>query len=68
MNTPDRQYRFDTGAGAAPAAGPADQRPDAAQRVRAETLFGGSRELIIEHASGDYRLRQTSKGKLILTK
>lgn len=31
-------------------------------------LFGGTREVIIEHAGEHYRLRATSRGKLILTK
>lgn len=31
-------------------------------------LFGESRELIIEHAGAQYRLRITAAGKLILTK
>jgi len=31
-------------------------------------LFSGEREVMIEHAGELYSLRQTSKGKLILTK
>ncbi|HZV99230.1 MAG TPA: hemin uptake protein HemP [Methylophilaceae bacterium] len=31
-------------------------------------LFSGARELLIEHAGGEYRLRLTNQGKLILTK
>jgi len=38
------------------------------RRVSATALFAGGRELIIEHGSEEYRLRVTSKGKLILTK
>ena len=37
-------------------------------RVSAATLFGGRTELIVEHNGEDYRLRITSRGKLILTK
>ena len=37
------------------------------QRVKSETLLVGGRELVIEHAGRDYRLRITNKGKLILT-
>jgi hemin uptake protein HemP len=37
-------------------------------RVSAASLFAGARELIIEHGGEEYRLRVTSKGKLILTK
>jgi len=36
--------------------------------LRAADLFGDSRELVIEHASGNYRLRITQNNKLILTK
>ena len=37
-------------------------------RVSTDKLFNGARELIIEHTGEEYRLRITSKGKLILTK
>lgn len=37
-------------------------------RISSEKLFEGQREVIIEHASDEYRLRLTSQGKLILTK
>jgi len=37
-------------------------------RISSEVLLSGKKELIIEHAGEDYRLRITSKGKLILTK
>jgi hemin uptake protein HemP len=46
--------------------------PEAAALPRPHTtsarLMGGARELIIEHAGDEYRLRITGKGKLILTK
>jgi hemin uptake protein HemP len=38
------------------------------QTITSHELFKGSRELLIEHDGSHYRLRQTSKGKLILTK
>lgn len=38
------------------------------RRLQASQLFGGARELVIEHAGEDYRLRITQLGKLILTK
>jgi hemin uptake protein HemP len=50
---------------AEPAAAP--KRPPA-PRVKAVTLLAGAREAIIEHRDEEYRLRLTSKGKLILTK
>jgi hemin uptake protein HemP len=34
----------------------------------AEQLFAGAREIVIRHEGERYRLRRTSKGKLILTK
>lgn len=37
-------------------------------RLNSANLFKGERELIIEHAGDEYRLRLTSQGKLILTK
>ena len=36
--------------------------------IRSEALFRGAAELQIEHRGSLYRLRQTSLGKLILTK
>ena len=38
------------------------------REITSEELFGGSRELHIRHAEEIYTLRQTNKGKLILTK
>ena len=38
------------------------------RRVRAEALFAGAREVIIEHGGIEYRLRLTRADKLILTK
>lgn len=37
------------------------------RRVLSETLFQGTRELVITHNGRDYRLRLTQNGKLILT-
>lgn len=36
--------------------------------IRSADLFAGMKEVIIEHEHDQYRLRCTSKGKLILTK
>ena len=41
-----------------------DEKP----KITSEALFGGAREVLIEHEGELYRLRHTSKGKLILTK
>ncbi len=38
------------------------------KRLCSSELFSGARELVIEHAGDEYRLRQTNQGKLILTK
>lgn len=37
-------------------------------RLQSNDLFTRNREVIIEHDGEEYRLRLTSKGKLILTK
>jgi len=50
---------------------PADtvsHRDDAVRHVRSSELFGTSREVVIQHAQHVYRLKQTSRGGLILTK
>jgi hemin uptake protein HemP len=44
-----------------------DKQPQRRQ-IRSVELFSGQREVLIEHAGEFYSLRQTSKGKLILTK
>ncbi len=47
----------------------ADKAGDASTRRWLLTdLLGGAREVVIEHGSDTYRLRLTSKNKLILTK
>jgi hemin uptake protein HemP len=42
--------------------------PSQRRQIRSDDLFCGQREVLIEHAGELYSLRQTSKGKLILTK
>lgn len=37
-------------------------------RINSADLFGVTREIIIEHAGNEYRLRLTRQDKLILTK
>jgi hemin uptake protein HemP len=49
-----------------PAAGP-PANADCTARVRSHELLRDGGQLIIEHAGREYRLRVTSKGKLILT-
>jgi hemin uptake protein HemP len=41
---------------------------DTVRRMRSTELFGGSREIVIQHDQHVYRLKQTSRGGLILTK
>ncbi|MGE0118958.1 MAG: hemin uptake protein HemP [Dongiaceae bacterium] len=38
------------------------------RHVRSAELFGASREVVIQHDHHVYRLKQTSRGGLILTK
>jgi hemin uptake protein HemP len=37
-------------------------------RLNSAEIFSGAREVLIDHAGEEYRLRLTSHGKLILTK
>lgn len=51
------------------AADAADLRvPPERREVSSAELFGGARVVLIRHADAVYSLRQTSSGKLILTK
>jgi hemin uptake protein HemP len=45
-----------------------DIAPALRQRLNSADLFGTAREVVIEHAGEEYRLRLTRQGKLILTK
>lgn len=45
-----------------------DVTPALRQRLHSAELFGTAREVVIEHAGEEYRLRLTRQGKLILTK
>ena len=49
-------------------AGGGDISPPGPIRISSQTLFSGTHEIEIEHKGSIYRLRQTSLGKLILTK
>ena len=48
--------------------GPGGPAAPGARRWRSAELFGPAQEIEIEHGQAIYRLRQTSLGKLILTK
>ena len=43
-------------------------QPTQPKTLRSVDMFAGAKEVIIEHDGATYRLRQTSQGKLILTK
>ena len=45
-----------------------DQTIIITQTICSKTLFAGARELLIDHAGSQYRLRLTNQDKLILTK
>jgi len=45
-----------------------DATPALRQRLYSAELFATTREVVIEHAGEEYRLRLTRQGKLILTK
>jgi len=45
-----------------------DTTPTLRQRLNSAELFNTSREVVIEHAGEEYRLRLTRQDKLILTK
>lgn len=47
---------------------PGTRPADGLLRWTTAALFSGAREVIIEHAGAEYRLRLTSQDKLILTK
>lgn len=47
---------------------PVPDRKIAIRRINASALFDAGREVIIEHNGEAYRLRVTSKGRLVLTK
>ncbi|BAZ93523.1 hypothetical protein TspCOW1_15380 [Thiohalobacter sp. COW1] len=47
---------------------PATSGKAASARINSVDLFKGNRHLVIEHGDEEYRLQQTSNGKLILTK
>ena len=46
----------------------ASASPNGAQRIDSHRLLAGGRELVIDHAGQEYRLRLTRNDKLILTK
>ncbi|WOB08538.1 hemin uptake protein HemP [Piscinibacter gummiphilus] len=47
---------------------PAERAQQAEPRISSRQLLGDSKEVLIEHRGAIYRLRETSLGKLILTK
>ena len=51
-----------------PGAGSAASHGSAVRRLASDAVFAGAAEVLICHHGVDYRLRQTTLGKLILTK
>jgi hemin uptake protein HemP len=47
---------------------PEGSPPERPRRLRSSELMSGQREILIEHAGSEYRLRVTNQNKLILTK
>ena len=47
---------------------PAERAAQVEPRISSRQLLGDSKEVLIEHRGAVYRLRETSLGKLILTK
>jgi hemin uptake protein HemP len=64
----DRKPDADSPAPLAPAVGPKAAGSTVRRMVKSSELLGRGNELLIEHNGGIYSLRQTSSGKLILTK
>jgi hemin uptake protein HemP len=64
----DKKPDPDSPAPLAPALGPKAAGSTVRRTVKSSELLGGGNELLIEHNGGIYSLRQTSSGKLILTK
>ncbi len=64
MNNPHKQKLH------SPLSAGASQSSDAPtmRRMTSDELLAGQKERVIEHSGEEYRLRMTSKGKLILTK
>ena len=46
---------------------PAGSQTSTERRIPSSELFGGAREIVIEHGGRIYRMRITQNGKLILT-
>jgi len=66
--TTSNPHRPHAAARVAGPASPARTEPSPPRRLRSDELFAGGVEVLIEHQGSRYRLRHTSRGKLILTK
>ncbi|MCG8695872.1 MAG: hemin uptake protein HemP [Minwuiales bacterium] len=64
----DRDELGGNGAGIRRAADRQSDDTPGLRTVRSADLFANAREIVIDHCGDRYRLRCTSKGKLILTK
>ena len=68
MNTKPMEYSSDMLLAPADKPGPKSISATTRRQFASRDLLGGGNELHIEHNGEIYTLRQTSKGKLILTK
>jgi hemin uptake protein HemP len=68
MTQPDSDPRPQTHQSTAHDPAAATPAPSTRRMVKSSDLLAGRKELLIEHNGGVYSLRETSKGKLILTK
>lgn len=66
--TTSNPNRLRAGARVADPAAPARTEASPPRQLRSDELFAGAVEVLIEHQGSRYRLRRTSRGKLILTK
>ncbi len=48
--------------------GEGERRREEVRRIEVAVLLGEAREAVLVHKGEDYRLRVTSKGRLVLTK
>ncbi len=64
----NKSFHNIAGAGTEQISAIAERKVGGLLRWTSQALFAGAREIVIEHAGVEYRLRLTSQDKLILTK
>ena len=68
MNTKPRGQVTKSETSTVAEAAPTSMSPREVRRLKSSDLLGAQAEIIIEHDGGDYHLKCTGKGELILTK